>query len=99
MISPSLVLSLHTQGELIYRYPNTGRVIRLADRASRICGYSVSHPDGTALYGGLCDYTGALGIPSLTLEVGRGVNPLPDSAFSSLFARIYPLLLRLPSIL
>lgn len=99
VLSPSLVLSLHTQGEEIFYYPEEPRCRRLADRASALCGYSVSAAEGTACYGGLCDYTGAMGIPSLTVEVGRGKNPLPDDSAKGLFCRIHPLLRLLPSLL
>jgi g-D-glutamyl-meso-diaminopimelate peptidase len=76
----SLSVSLHSQGEEIYAFPKSAeRVGRaLADEL----GYRLTRPEGTAAYGGFSDFTaGALGIPSLTLEVGRGENPLGISEF------------------
>ena len=83
---PCLILSLHTQGEEIFApvpVGNEERGKQIALRASRLTGYRLTVPEGSAAYGGLCDWTATkLGIPSLTLECGRGINPLPqDSAF------------------
>ena len=91
-LAPSLVVSLHTQGEEVYYSPrgnaDGGRTLRIAERFADRCGYKVSVPQGTAAYGGLCDYTGAMGIPSLTVELGRGENPLPASLTRRIFARV-----------
>lgn len=88
---PDLVISLHSQGEQIYSFgPCTERFGLYFAKHS---GYRLSTPSGTASYGGLCDYTGAYGIPSLTIEVGKGHNPLsPMAALGILNALIYPLL-------
>nr|MBQ8890453.1 hypothetical protein [Clostridia bacterium] len=73
--SPIAVVSLHSQGREIY-FSGEGAVAA-AHRLSELSGYRVTEPSGTAKYGGLCDYTGGvLGIPSFTLEVGEGKNPL-----------------------
>ena len=89
----SLVVSLHSQGGEIYAFPKTscenevsGSVSRTSERLSRWLagklGYEIKIPTGTAAYGGFCDYTGeVLRIPSLTLEIGRGENPLPESEY------------------
>lgn len=98
-LSPSLVVSLHTQGEEIYAFPNTKKIMRCAKRLADACGYMVSIPDGTAAYGGLCDYTGSLGIPSFTLELGKGENPLPTSDARKIFQRVADALLILPTLL
>ena len=89
---PRLVMSLHTQGEEIY-YCGGGRelpgVRAAALRLSSLSGYRIALPSGPAAYGGLCDYTTAsLGIPSFTVECGRGENPLPPSDFPLIYARI-----------
>lgn len=96
VFSPCLVLSLHSQGECIYYSPKTSAMHRLIERAERICAYKLIEPGDTDKYGGLCDYTGALGIPSLTVEVGRGKNPLDISNAEPILGRLYPLLSRLP---
>ena len=73
---------------------------RLGQRAAAIMGYKHTHPTDTALYGGLSDYAGyVLGIPSLTLEVGKGKNPLPDCQLESIFPSLSTLLFKLPTML
>ena len=102
-IDPAAVVSLHTQGEEIFLSPREGgasdRVLRIARRLSLITGYKISEPCGTAVYGGLSDYTGALGIPSFTVECGRGTNPLSTSHIPHIFSRICPALVSLPTLL
>ena len=98
-LAPHLVISLHSQGEEIYSFPDVPRVRRMARVLAQMTGYKLSVPDGTASYTGLCDYTASLGIPSFTLEVGRGVNPLPESAAPDIFLRIVRGLTMLPTLL
>lgn len=89
---PRLVLSLHTQGEEIY-YRGGGRELpgarATALRLAALSGYLVGEAEGSAAYGGLCDYTTvALGIPSFTLECGRGENPLPPTDAPAIYQRL-----------
>lgn len=96
---PSAVVSLHTQGEEIFFGPRTSpAAARAAERLSRLLGYRIGEPTGTAAYGGLCDYTAALGIPSFTVELGRGKNPLPESSVPALYARALRALILLPTL-
>jgi len=97
-LGPDAVISLHTQGEEIY-HSKDGKGIAMAGLVSRYTGYTCSTPTDTAAYGGLCDYTASLGIPSLTIEIGRGKNPLPQSAIIPALQRITEPLLLLPSLL
>ena len=98
-VFPAAIVSLHAQGEEIYAFPNTRSVRRIAERLAAMTGYSLSIPSGTAAYGGLCDYSGSLGIPSFTLELGKGKNPLPESDISSIFSRVGMAIALLPTIL
>ena len=98
-INPSLTVSLHTQGEEIYFSPRTARVQRLSASLAADIGYRVAYPSGSAKYGGLCDYTGSLGIPSLTLELGLGKNPLPISHAEPIYSRVGGSLITLPTLL
>lgn len=98
-LMPDAVISLHSQGEEIYAYPHTRRVGRIASRLSEMTGYTLSSPGDTAAYSGLCDYTSALGIPSFTFEVGKGKNPLPESAAKDVFLRIGRAIIKLPMLL
>lgn len=91
-VLPAMVLSLHTQGEEIY-YRGGGvelpRARRGAYRMAALSGYRVAEPTGPAVYGGLCDWTtAALGIPSYTLECGKGENPLPPGDAAAVYLRL-----------
>ena len=93
---PRAVVSLHSQGEEIYSFPNIPAISRVAKKLADISGYEHKVPDGTATYGGLCDYTGSLGIPSFTFEVGKGINPLPESVIVGIFERLSRAIVTLP---
>ncbi len=88
---PALVLSLHTQGEVIFA-PNADRVkhgTAIAKRLSQMTGYQIEKADGCAAYGGLCDwFTEEYGHPAYTLECGKGQNPLPLSAAVGIYRKI-----------
>lgn len=98
-LSPSAVVSLHAQGEEIYAQPRDEKTRRRAEHLAALCGYRLSEPDGTAAYGGLADYCGALGIPSFTFELGKGENPLPESDAPAIFSRVGDAIALLPTIL
>lgn len=77
------ILTLHTQGEEIY-FKSGGvclpKSASVAEKLSRLCGYQLSQAEGLASYGGLTDWcVQKMGIPSFTLECGKGENPLPAS--------------------
>ncbi len=94
----SAVVSLHTQGEEVYAFPDSPRARLFGVRAARILGYRLARPEGLASYGGLCDYTGAIGIPSLTVEcgIGRGgKNPVPPENCPALARKVVPALFRI----
>jgi g-D-glutamyl-meso-diaminopimelate peptidase len=80
------VITLHSQGEEIY-YSSMGkttlRSLPLAKSFSRMSGYALSVPEGSAAYGGMLDWCiHELGIPAFTFECGKGKNPLPiDNMF------------------
>ncbi|MBQ2718892.1 MAG: gamma-D-glutamyl-meso-diaminopimelate peptidase [Clostridia bacterium] len=75
---PRLLLTLHTQGEEIYCAGEGAHPT--ARRMALLSGYRLSFPEGAAAYGGLTDWAGGvLGIPSFTLECGKGENPLPPA--------------------
>ena len=99
VIRPQLILSFHSQGEEVFFRPrNKRKVLRIAQSAAELLGYSLSRPEGLADYGGLSDYAGEiLGIPSLTVEVGKGKNPLPESQLSAIAERLYKLHVLLPT--
>ena len=98
LIFPSAVISFHTQGAEVFSAPETNKVGRISKRLAHALGYRFSKPEGSALYGGFCDYTGyVLGIPSFTVELGKGKNPLPMKQLSNVAEAIKKALILLPT--
>ncbi len=97
---PRNIISLHTQGEEIYcesRGYALEASMKNARLASKLTGYRISRTEGTASMGGLLDWvTRECKIPCLTLECGRGKNPLPEDDARRIYAVIRPLLMRAP---
>lgn len=89
---PELALSLHTQGEEIY-YTSGEKLsetsLPIAKTLSRLTGYKLSFPTGSAKYGGFTDwFIEEFNKPSFTLECGIGENPLPYSDMEKIYAKI-----------
>ncbi|MBQ2704108.1 MAG: M14 family metallocarboxypeptidase [Clostridia bacterium] len=89
------VMALHTQGEEIYwRYgdktpPQAERMAKILAASS---GYKMADPAGTASHGGFKDwFIDQFGKPGFTVELGKGINPLPPSQIE----QIYPAALEL----
>ncbi len=101
--SVEMILTLHTQGEEIY-YTTGGKCPpkskNIARLLSQLSGYSLSEPEGMASYGGLIDWTiETLGIPSFTVECGKGENPLPASSFFPVYTAVREMLFTAPILL
>lgn len=97
--SVRLVASFHTQGEVLY-YRSGGACLpgghEAAMKVARATGYRLSNATGMAAYGGLTDYClTKCGIPAITLECGKGTNPLPLSQFFPTYARLREALFRM----
>ncbi len=104
----ALSVSLHSQGEEIYCFPNIDSsknnslklqsaetALKCGKYMAKSLGYVISKPTGTASYGGFSDFTGAeLGIPSLTVEVGKGANPLSREEYNRIKERFSVSLLK-----
>lgn len=84
-----LVLAYHSQGEIIYwKYSNIipPDAQRIAELFSNVSGYELSETSGIASYAGYKDwFIEKYRKPGFTIEVGRGVNPLPISEFSKIY--------------
>ena len=97
---PDLALSLHTQGEEIYYTSgekSCSASLPLAKTISRLTGYKISLPSGTAKYGGFTDwFIEEFNKPSFTLECGLGENPLPFSDLNKIYPKIKRALFTLP---
>ncbi len=97
---PSLIISLHSQGNEFFSMPKTEYMERLSRKIAAKTGYEYSLPSGGAAYGGLSDFCGGvLGIPSFTLELGEGENPLPLSSLPAICERLRAFLVLLPTYL
>ncbi|HOQ17744.1 MAG TPA: M14 family metallopeptidase [Defluviitaleaceae bacterium] len=84
-----LVLAYHTQGEVIfwnYRNLQPPEALRIGEIFASVSGYSLDEPVGPALYAGYKDwFIKEYRKPGYTIEVGRGVNPLPISQFDKIY--------------
>ena len=57
-------------------------------------GYTATAPTGLASHGGFKDwFIEETGRPGFTLELGRGVNPLPLSDFDAMYEKAREMLL------
>lgn len=84
-----LTLAYHSQGEVIYwNYKNmaTKRMREIAERLAKVSGYKLEEAYGITSYAGYKDWViEKFKVPSYTIEVGRGVNPLPLSQFDKIY--------------
>lgn len=88
------IISYHARGEVVY-YDAAGnapemslRSATLANIASGLNGYKMMNCKTTSnvVLGGFGDWTMlTLGIPSITIEIGKGTCPLPQSEFESIW--------------
>lgn len=91
------VLALHSQGEEIYwkygeRTPAHARV--MAEVMAAAAGYAVCDPEGLASHGGFKDwFIEETGRPGFTVELGKGINPLPLSDFEPLYEKVQEMLM------
>ncbi len=90
-VLPHAIYTLHTQGEEIYCGGESApeNVLSIGRALAGLSGYKLCIPEGAAAYGGLTDYAVCeMGIPSFTVECGRGENPLPPSSFLLIYAAL-----------
>lgn len=95
------ILTLHTQGEEIF-YKSGDHLpknaVSVARRIASISGYRLSEAEGLASFGGLTDWcVQRMGLPSFTLECGKGSNPLPPKSWFSIYARLREVFFRFPT--
>ncbi|MBP5209349.1 MAG: hypothetical protein J6125_00655 [Clostridia bacterium] len=100
LLRPSIILTLHTQGEEIYysRAEATPSMHRMAAELERLTGYVAADATGTAAYGGLTEWAVRCGLPCFTLECGKGQNPLPPASAPDVYARLAPALFAAPAL-
>ena len=97
------IMTLHTQGEEIF-YKSGGVEpkcsVAIAKRLAKLTSYRLSDAEGLASYGGLTDWcVQKAGIPSFTLECGKGENPLPISQHSLIYLNLKNALFAFPTLL
>jgi g-D-glutamyl-meso-diaminopimelate peptidase len=98
---PRAVMTLHTQGREIYytsggEYPKGAKTVAM--HLASLSGYTPSEPNGTAAYGGLTDFCiQKLGVPSFTVECGKGQNPLPPNHTNEIYAELRRALFTFPT--
>lgn len=87
--SPALTLAYHSQGEVIYwKYldyapPESAEIVR---RFAAVSGYTAEDTPYAAGFAGYKDFfLQDFRRPGFTVEVGRGVNPLPLSQFEEIW--------------
>ena len=91
------VTALHSQGEVIYwsygknRPPKSEKMAEIMATSS---GYALDTPDDIATGGGFKDwFIEKYNRPGFTVEVGKGVNPLPIESADSIYANIKEMLI------
>ena len=91
------VVALHSQGEEIYwRYGTytPPESLLMAKAMAMASGYTVSAPTGLASHGGFKDwFIETYHRPGFTIELGRGVNPLPIKDFTEIYGKAREMLL------
>ena len=96
----NMVLAYHTQGEVIYwQFENLAppQSVTIGNIFSQISGYALVGGPGEAAYAGYKDwFIQEYRRPGFTIEVGRGVNPIPISQFSTIYRQNEEILLLSP---
>jgi len=84
-----LVIAYHTQGEVIFwQFENLAPpdALPIARQFSRASGYAISENPYESAYAGFKDwFIQDYRRPGYTIEVGRGINPIPISQFNSIY--------------
>ncbi len=91
------VVALHSQGEEIYwqygeHTPPEAQLMALTMASAS--GYTVASPTGLASHGGFKDwFIEQYHRPGFTIELGKGVNPLPIGNFEALYEKAREMLI------
>lgn len=91
------IFCYHSQGEIIYWRPvnrnPTPMMSRVTTLYKEASGYNLSN--SSDLSGGFRDWFVSNYVkPGLTIEVGRGVNPIPGKQFETIWKRNFPALFK-----
>lgn len=87
-----IAFAFHSQGEeIFYEYGDHTPPVSylIASLLSTYSGYQLVHQEGLASHGGFKDwFIDRLERPAFTLEIGKGVNPLPVECLSPIYRRL-----------
>ena len=87
--NPDLILAYHSQGEIIYwKYLDYNPInsYEIAQEFSRVSGYTVEQTPAESGNAGYKDwFIQEYNMPGYTIEVGKGVSPLPLSQFEKIY--------------
>jgi len=88
-----VTVAFHSQGEAIYWSYNGKGFSDKAERLAKVSGYKLITPNGTDSYSGFKDWMiEKFNVPSFTVEVGKGVNPIKFSGFEKIKIDNYKLI-------
>ena len=92
----NLVISLHTQGNVIYlqfQNYNPPRALFIGNEFARVSGYSLEETPFNSSFAGFKDwFIQDYNKPGYTIEVGVGQNPIPISQFDTIYNDILGIL-------
>ena len=85
----SLCICFHSQGEVIYwKYIDNlpKNSLEIAKEFAHISGYELENTPYNSSFGGFRDwFIQAFNKPAFTIEVGKGINPLPLDQFNKIY--------------
>ena len=85
----SLILAYHSQGEVIYwqiQNYNPSNSFIIGTEFAKISGYSLEETPFNSSFAGYKDwFIQNYNKPGYTIEVGKGINPLPTSQFDKIY--------------
>ena len=97
-----LVLSYHSQGELIFWLYNNimpPNALEIGNTFSKLSGYTLEKNPSVSAYAGFKDwFIEIYNRPGYTIEVGLGKNPLPITQFDKIYKDNREILLSAPSL-
>ena len=88
-------VAFHSQGEVIYWSFEDKGFFDIGRELAEASGYALDTAMGISSYSGFKDwYLDKFNLPSFTVEVGLGTNPLPFEQFDSIKEACYPMIAR-----
>lgn len=98
-----ILLTFHSQGEVIYyKYLdyNPPNSLKIGEMLSKLSGYILELTPYSSSFAGLKDwFIMQYNLPAYTIEVGKGVNPLPISQFDKIYSNNIGMLVTTPTLI